>query len=170
MDRISKIVVLPGDGIGPEVTTEAVKVVKSTGLDCEIQEHSVGGEEYLKTGLSLSSDAIDAINESDAVLFGAVGHDLVPDEIARQPLVYLRMEKSTFGASKVVKLMDQYVALQIDVTDPADKNTSAVQKRLGVYGPPALLFFNKQGQRIKSMDFYGYKDADEFATHIKQAL
>ena len=103
MDRISKIVVLPGDGIGPEVTTEAVKVVKSTGLDCEIQEHSVGGEEYLKTGLSLSSDAIDAINESDAVLFGAVGHDLVPDEIARQPLVYLRMEKSTYANVRPLK-------------------------------------------------------------------
>jgi isocitrate/isopropylmalate dehydrogenase len=103
MDRIPKIVVLPGDGIGPEVTTEAVKVVKSTGLDCEILEYSIGGEEYLKTGLSLSSDVIDAINECDAVLFGAVGHDLVPYEIARQPLVYLRMEKSTYANVRPLK-------------------------------------------------------------------
>lgn len=103
MNRIPKIVVLPGDGIGPEVTTEAVKVVKSTGLDCEIQEHSVGGEEHLKTGISLSSDVIDAINECDAVLFGAVGHDLVPYEVARQPLVYLRMEKSTYANVRPLK-------------------------------------------------------------------
>ena len=82
----------------------------------------------------------------------------------------VRMEKSTFADATVVGLMNQYVALQIDVSDPSDPVTSAVQKRLGVYGPPALLFFNKQGQRIKNMDFYGYKDASEFAALIKQAL
>jgi len=103
MDKIPKIVVLPGDGVGPEVTAEAVKVVKATGMDCEFLEYSVGGEEYLKTSISLSSDVIDAINECDAVLFGAVGHDLVPYEVARQPLVYLRMEKSTYANVRPLK-------------------------------------------------------------------
>jgi len=100
----------------------------------------------------------------------AAGKPVIIDFFATWCTDCLRMEKSTFGDTAVMKLMSQYVALQVDVTDPSDPVTSAVQKRLRVYGPPALLFFDKQGQRINSMDFYGYKDAAEFAAHIKQAL
>ncbi|MCK4744173.1 MAG: protein-disulfide reductase DsbD [Sulfuriflexus sp.] len=100
----------------------------------------------------------------------AAGKPVIIDFFATWCTDCIRMEKSTFADAAVTGLMNQYVALQIDVTDPSDPITSAVQKRLGVYGPPALLFFSKQGQRIKSMDFYGYKDANEFAAHIKQAL
>lgn len=82
----------------------------------------------------------------------------------------LRLEKTTFSDPTVKKLMDKFVALQVDVTDPANPDTSAVQKKLGVYGPPAILFFDAQGNRNKSKDFYGFKDAEEFAAHLKQAL
>ena len=100
----------------------------------------------------------------------ATGKPVVIDFFATWCTDCLRMEKTTFANADVISLMNKYVAIQIDVTDPSDPNTSAVQKRLGVYGPPALLFFDKQGQRIKDMDFYGYKNAEEFAMHIKQAL
>ena len=82
----------------------------------------------------------------------------------------LRLEKSTFSDPDVKKLMDNFVALQVDVTDPSNPDTSAVQKRLRVYGPPAILFFDKNGQRNKSKDFYGFKDAADFTAHLKQAL
>ena len=100
----------------------------------------------------------------------AAGKPVIIDFFATWCTDCIRMEKNTFADATVTGLMKQFVALQIDVSDPSDPNTSAVQKRFGVYGPPALLFFDKQGQRIKNMDFYGFKDAKEFATHIKQAL
>lgn len=103
MGKTAKIVVLPGDGIGKEVIAESIKVLKATGADCEFLEYSVGGEEYLNNDTSLPLKAIDAINSSDAVLFGAVGHELVPDQISRQPLIYLRMEKSTFANVRPLK-------------------------------------------------------------------
>ncbi len=103
MEKTHKIVVLPGDGIGPEVTAEAVKVIKATGLNFAYLECSVGGKEYLKNGDPLPDEAIDTVNESDAVLFGAVGHELVPDNISRQVLIFLRMEKDTFANLRPLK-------------------------------------------------------------------
>ena len=100
----------------------------------------------------------------------AAGKPVVIDFFATWCTDCLRLEKTTFSDSEVKGLMDKFVALQVDVTDPTDPNTSAVQKKLGVYGPPAILFFDPQGQRNKSKDFYGYKDANEFAAHLKQAL
>lgn len=58
-----KIVVLPGDGIGPEVTAEAVKVLKATNIDLEFLDCSVGGGEYLEGGDPLPPDALEAVNE-----------------------------------------------------------------------------------------------------------
>ena len=99
-----KIVVLPGDGIGPEVTAEAVKVLKATNIDLEFLDCSVGGGEYLEGGDPLPPDALDAVNEADAVLFGAVGHEGTPYEIPRKVLIYIRMEKDAYANVRPVKL------------------------------------------------------------------
>jgi len=78
----------------------------------------------------------------------------------------LRMEKSTFSDANVINTMKQFVVLQVDVTDPSDEATSAVQKRLGVFAPPAVLFYDSKGNSLKDKNFYGYKDAKEFSDHI----
>lgn len=93
-----KITVLPGDGIGPEVTTEAVRVLRTVadlyGHNFEFAEQLIGGAAINRTGTPLPTRTLDACLESDAVLLGAVGspeHDhLPPDKRAEAGLLTLR--------------------------------------------------------------------------------
>ena len=100
----AKIAVLPGDGIGPEVTNEAVKVLEATGLDFEFVECLVGGAAYIENGDPLPQEARDVIDESSAVLFGAVGHDYAPYGVPRKVLAYLRVEKDAYANVRPLKL------------------------------------------------------------------
>jgi 3-isopropylmalate dehydrogenase len=71
------ILILPGDGIGPEIVTEAVKVLATLrddhGLDIEMDEALVGGAAYDAAGHPLPGATLDLAKESDAILLGAVG-------------------------------------------------------------------------------------------------
>ena len=72
-----KIAVLPGDGIGPEVTKAAVEVLKSVcasqGIEIETEEYLFGGCSIDKAGVPVTDEVIESCKESDAVLLGAVG-------------------------------------------------------------------------------------------------
>ena len=72
-----KILVLPGDGIGQEVTASAVEVldfiVKKFNLQFSISSMEVGGTAYDKFGSPIPNNVLNAAKEADAVLFGAVG-------------------------------------------------------------------------------------------------
>ena len=72
-----KVTVLPGDGIGPEVTAQAVRVLETiagiSGLTFEFTEHLVGGAAIRALGSPLPRTTLDACLASDAVLLGAVG-------------------------------------------------------------------------------------------------
>ena len=92
------------DGVGPEVTGEAVKVLDATGVDLEFIECSVGGKAYLFEGTPLPQEARDACEEADAVLFGAVSHDYAPYGVPRKVLSYLRMEKGAYANVRPLKL------------------------------------------------------------------
>jgi 3-isopropylmalate dehydrogenase len=77
-----KIAVLPGDGIGPEVTAEAIKVLQATGAAFEFEHALVGGAAYDQVGHPLPKSTLELCRSSDAVLFGAVGgpkYDSIPD-------------------------------------------------------------------------------------------
>jgi 3-isopropylmalate dehydrogenase len=77
MSRSLKLAVIPGDGIGPEVIAEALKVLDvvapSTDLSIEKTHFSLGAERYLATGDVLSDEDLAAISANDAILLGAVG-------------------------------------------------------------------------------------------------
>ncbi|HEY3783023.1 MAG TPA: 3-isopropylmalate dehydrogenase [Fimbriimonadaceae bacterium] len=68
-----KIAVLAGDGIGPEVTAEAVKVLQATGVDFTFENALIGGIAYDATGHPLPKATLDLCKSADAVLLGAVG-------------------------------------------------------------------------------------------------
>jgi 3-isopropylmalate dehydrogenase len=69
-----KIAVLPGDGIGKEVTAEAVKVLKAVaGADAQLTEAPIGGAGLAAAGVPLPPETLKLARESDAILFGAVG-------------------------------------------------------------------------------------------------
>src|ERR1700759_405754 len=69
----SRVVVLPGDGIGPEVTAQAVRVLRALPLEVEIEEHLFGGAAIDATGEPLPAETLAAARAADGVLLGAVG-------------------------------------------------------------------------------------------------
>lgn len=93
----------------------------------------------------------------------AQGKPVMLDYFATWCTDCVRMEKTTFADPRVRKIMtSRFVALQADVTDPNDPESKAIKKRFGVFGPPALLFFDANGNEMKELNFYGYKNTEEF--------
>jgi 3-isopropylmalate dehydrogenase len=78
MARLLDIAVIPGDGIGPEVTAEALKVLRAAvGAAAEVRttEYTMGAEHFLSTGEILTDSTLDALAKHEAILFGAIGGD-----------------------------------------------------------------------------------------------
>ena len=106
MGRSYKIAVWPGDGIGPEVTAEAVKVLEASDVGFEFVEGTVGGRAYVEFGDPLPDEAREACDETDALLLGAVGQDYAPYDVPRKVMTYLRVEKDAYANVRPLKLYD----------------------------------------------------------------
>ncbi len=88
-----KIAVIGGDGIGPEVTAEALKVVAATGVAHRTTPFDLGGARYLRTGEVLPDSVLEELRGFDAILLGAVGTpDVAPGVLERGLLLRLRFE------------------------------------------------------------------------------
>ena len=98
-----KIAVLPGDGIGPEIVAEAVKVLNALDLDLEMHSAPVGGAAYEAAGHPLPESTLKLAQESDAILFGAVG-DWKYDTLDRP----LRPEQAILGLRKALGLFANF--------------------------------------------------------------
>ncbi|MCK4802225.1 3-isopropylmalate dehydrogenase, partial [bacterium] len=100
-----KIGVIPGDGVGPEVIREGLKVIdaasKKAGFKYETVTYDFGGERYLKTGEVLPDSALEEMKQLDAIYLGAVGHPQVkPGILEKGLLLRVRFE------------LDQYINLR----------------------------------------------------------
>ncbi len=98
-----KIAVLAGDGIGTEITAEAVKVLKALGMPFEMEEALVGGAAYDAHGHPLPESTLNLAKASDAILFGAVG-DWKYDQLERQ----YRPEQAILGLRKHLGLFANF--------------------------------------------------------------
>ena len=94
-----KIAVLPGDGIGPEIVAEAVKVLQALGEHFDLEEAPVGGAGYEAHGHPLPDGTLALAKSADAILFGAVG-DWKYDKLERA----LRPEQAILGLRKHLEL------------------------------------------------------------------
>jgi len=104
-----KVAVIGGDGTGPEVAAEAVKVLKAVAdlekIALELQDFDYGGDRYLRTGEILPPGAFDELVAFDAILLGAVGHPKVPPGILEKGLLLeLRFRFDQYINLRPVKL------------------------------------------------------------------
>ena len=98
-----KIAVLPGDGIGPEIVAEAVKVLKALVPQFILEEAPVGGAAYDLHGHPLPPATLELAKQADAILFGAVG-DWKYDTLARE----FRPEQAILGLRKHLELFANF--------------------------------------------------------------
>ncbi len=103
------IAVIGGDGTGPEVTAEGLKVLKAVaekdGFTYETTEYDFGGERYLRTKETLPEGAVEQLKRHDAILLGAVGHpDVLPGVLEKGLLLRLRFELDQYINLRPVKL------------------------------------------------------------------
>ncbi|MEX3558153.1 3-isopropylmalate dehydrogenase [Corynebacterium sp. LK2522] len=87
-----KLAVIGGDGIGPEVTAEALKVLKAVRSDIEATDFDLGTSRYVRSGELLTEDDLAALREHDAILLGAIGDParVAPGVLERGLLLKLR--------------------------------------------------------------------------------
>ena len=128
--RTFNIAVLPGDGIGFDVTRETLRVLKALqpaldGVKLEFHEYSVGAAEFLRTGDPLPPEALDACGKADAVLLGAMGLPNVrwPDGREMTPQIDLREKFQLYCGIRPIRLyhaqdtpLKKYQAGEIDFT------------------------------------------------------
>ena len=133
-----KIAVIPGDGTGPEVTAEALKVLRAvadkTGFRYETRDYDYGGDRYLATGEVLPEGAADDLRGYDAILLGAIGHpDVKPGILEKGILLYLRFALDQYINLRPVKL---YPNVETPLKDkgPADVDYVVVRENTeGLY-------------------------------------
>ncbi|HDQ46092.1 MAG TPA: 3-isopropylmalate dehydrogenase [bacterium] len=104
-----KIAVLPGDGTGPEVVREGLKVLETAsgkyGFRMEFTEFDFGGDRYLSTGEVLPESAPEELRRFDAIYLGAIGHpDVKPGVLEKGILLKLRFELDQYINLRPVKL------------------------------------------------------------------
>ena len=162
---MTTIALLAGDGIGPEVTREAVRVIDTLGLGLTFAEADVGGAAYRKHGHPLPPATLETARNADAILFGAVG-DFELDTLPRE----LRPEQAILGLRRE---LDLFANFRPAIVWPALADASAMKPEIVAgldiliireltgdiyFGTPKGITTNEAGQR-EGHDTMRYTDA-----------
>lgn len=130
------IAVVPGDGTGPEVVAEGVKVLqtaaKKFGFELDLEYFDLGGDRYLKTGEILSDDEVERLKAKDAIYLGAIGHpDVKPGILEKGILLRLRFELDQYINLRPVKL---YPGVETPLKDKGPEDIDFVVVRENTEG------------------------------------
>jgi len=111
MNREYNVALLPGDGTGPEVLAEGIKVVQAAcqkfGFTMKFTEYDLGGERYKRTGEVLPDSVVKELRQHDAIYLGAIGHpDVKPGILEKGILLRLRFELDQYINLRPVKLYE----------------------------------------------------------------
>ncbi|MDB5684042.1 MAG: 3-isopropylmalate dehydrogenase [Sphingomonas bacterium] len=160
------IALLPGDGIGPEVTAQAVRVLEQVSTGLTFEEAPVGGAAYKAAGHPLPPDTLELARRADAILFGAVG-DPACDALERslrpeQAILGLRKELGLFANLRPAKLFPELAdasALRPEVARAIDM--VIVRELTGdvYFGQPRGLRMNAAGLR-EGFDTMRYDESE----------
>jgi 3-isopropylmalate dehydrogenase len=130
------IAVLPGDGTGPEVVREGLKVLEAvsavTGFKYTTQEYDWGGDRYLRTGEILPEGAANEMRKYDAIYLGAIGHpDVKPGILEKGILLKLRFDLDQYINLRPVKL---YPGVETPLKDKGPEDIDYVVVRENTEG------------------------------------
>jgi len=109
MGKSYRVAVVPGDGIGPEVIAEGLKVLKAAsakyGFKLDLSRYDLGGERYKRTGEVLSDETVEELRNFDAIYLGAIGHpDVKAGILEKGILLKLRFSLDQYINLRPVKL------------------------------------------------------------------
>ena len=154
-----KIAVLPGDGTGPEVVREGLKVLNAAGdkfnIKMDFTEYDLGGERYKKTGEILPDSVLAELRTFDAIFLGAVGHpDVKPGILEKGLLLKLRFSLEQYINLRPVKLYPGVWTPLKDKT-PADIDFVVVRE-------------NNEGLYVGEGEFIGKDTPDEQAIQVSR--
>jgi thiol:disulfide interchange protein DsbD len=142
-----------------------------------------GGDEWMKPLKSIRSGGqaaraehitftrIKSLDDLDAAVAAAnrAGKPAMLDFYADWCVECVRMERNTFAEPEIQALFAKIQPLQADVTDN-DEIDAALMEKYGVIGPPAILFFDRDGNELRGQRLVGYFEADEFAGYLQNVL
>ena len=135
MPKSYNIALIPGDGTGPEVVTEGVKVLNAVasveGIGINFTKYDFGGERFLKTGEVLPEGALDELKKFDAIYLGAIGHkDVKPGILEKGILLKMRFELDQYINLRPVKLYP-FVETPLRNKGPAEIDYVVIRENSG---------------------------------------
>ena len=148
------IAVVPGDGTGPEVINEGLKVLKvlahKTHFTYQTVHYDFGGERYKKTGETLPDSALQEFRQADAIYLGAIGHpDVKPGILEKDILLKIRFELDQYINLRPVKLYP-HVDTPLKDKKPEDIDFTVIRE-------------NTEGLYVGSGGFFKKGTSDEIA-------
>jgi thiol:disulfide interchange protein DsbD len=173
----------------PQGASGWLRLWKSTGLvllllgTIEIIGAAAGGDNWMKPLKNLHTGGkaavvnhvpfqrIKTLGDLEAAVTRAnqAGKPAMLDFYADWCVECVRMERNTFGEAEIQALFETIQPLQADVT-ANDKSDQLLMAEYDIIGPPAILFFDRQGNELRGQRLVGYFKPEDFARHLRTVL